>query len=71
MSGAAQLGLVDATAGAPLDEEPTRPAADAVVELRDVVREYGRPPTTALAGVSLTVRRGEMLAVVGPSGSGK
>ena len=46
-------------------------APDAVIELRDVVREYGQPPTVALAGVSLTVRRGEMLAVVGPSGSGK
>jgi putative ABC transport system ATP-binding protein len=42
-----------------------------VVELRDVSREYGRPPTRALDGVSLTVERGEMLAVVGPSGSGK
>ena len=71
MNGAAQLGLVDGTAGAPLDEDRPRPAPDAVVELRDVVREYGEPPTTALAGVSLTVRRGEMLAVVGPSGSGK
>jgi len=46
-------------------------ASDAVIELRDVVREYGSPPTLALAGVSLVVRRGEMLAVVGPSGSGK
>ena len=43
----------------------------AVIELRDVSREYGRPPTRALDGVSLTVARGEMLAVVGPSGSGK
>ncbi|AMM20077.1 ABC transporter ATP-binding protein [Frondihabitans sp. PAMC 28766] len=42
-----------------------------VVELRDVSREYGRPPTRALDGVSLTVDRGEMLAIVGPSGSGK
>jgi putative ABC transport system ATP-binding protein len=42
-----------------------------VIELRDVSREYGRPPTRALDGVSLTVERGEMLAIVGPSGSGK
>lgn len=43
----------------------------AVVELRDVRREYGRPPTVALDGVSLKVEKGEMLAIVGPSGSGK
>jgi len=52
---------------------PTSPAGapDPVVELRDVGRTYGRPPTVALADVSLTVQRGELLAVVGPSGSGK
>lgn len=43
----------------------------AVIELRGVSREYGKPPTRALDDVSLTVERGEMLAVVGPSGSGK
>lgn len=43
----------------------------AVIELDDVSREYGRPPTTALSSVSLRVDRGELVAVVGPSGSGK
>jgi len=43
----------------------------AVIELRDVTREYGRPPTTALSSVSLRVDRGELVAIVGPSGSGK
>ena len=43
-----------------------------IVELVDVVKRYpGDPPVQALRGVSLTVREGEMLAIVGRSGSGK
>lgn len=43
-----------------------------VVELADVVRTYpGTPPVHALAGVNLTVRTGEWVAIVGQSGSGK
>jgi NitT/TauT family transport system ATP-binding protein len=44
------------------------------VRLLDVVRTYrpgGGPAVQALGGVSLTVPRGELLAVVGPSGCGK
>ena len=32
---------------------------------------WGTSRSTALAGVSLTIRRGEMTAIMGPSGSGK
>jgi putative ABC transport system ATP-binding protein len=43
-----------------------------VVELNDVRRHFGTESVVrALDGVSLTVRRGESLAIVGPSGSGK
>lgn len=44
-----------------------------MVEIEDVHRTYGRGPTAAhaLRGVSLTVRRGELVAVRGRSGSGK
>jgi putative ABC transport system ATP-binding protein len=43
--------------------------ADVVVELTNVRKEYS--DSTALDGVSLTVRAGEAVAVMGPSGSGK
>ncbi|PZE91663.1 ABC transporter ATP-binding protein [Curtobacterium sp. MCBD17_008] len=42
---------------------------DTVLVLTDVTRSYGE--VQALRGVSLEVRRGELVAVVGPSGSGK
>ena len=41
-----------------------------VLELRDVAKRY-HGGVEALRGVSLSVSRGDMLAIVGPSGSGK
>jgi phosphonate transport system ATP-binding protein len=44
-------------------------AADVVFDVREVSKSFGA--RRALDRVSLTVRRGEMVALIGPSGSGK
>jgi len=45
---------------------------DIIVETRDLVKVYGDGvEVRALDGVSIQVRRGEMVSVMGPSGSGK
>jgi ABC-2 type transport system ATP-binding protein len=43
--------------------------AQAIVELQNVTKRYGA--TTALAGVSCAIERGEMFGVIGPDGAGK
>ncbi|MDY0061488.1 MAG: ABC transporter ATP-binding protein [Myxococcota bacterium] len=46
---------------------------DAIVELESVSKDYhlGKVVVPAVRDVSLTVRRGDFLAIAGPSGSGK
>lgn len=54
--------------------EPAVPADEPpIIEARDVVKIYdtGKVRVHALRGVSLAVRRGEMVAIMGPSGCGK
>ncbi|HUB35488.1 MAG TPA: ABC transporter ATP-binding protein [Solirubrobacteraceae bacterium] len=59
------------SAGATQRASPARPpGGDPVLELVDVVKEYPGG-VRALRGVNLTVREGELCAIVGPSGSGK
>lgn len=45
------------------------PSSEAVIRVRDITVQFGN--TRVLDGVSLDVRRGEILGFVGPSGAGK
>ena len=40
-----------------------------MLELRELKKSFGG--TTVLQGVDLTVQQGDVIAVIGPSGSGK
>ncbi|WP_169738893.1 ABC transporter ATP-binding protein [Jiangella gansuensis] len=58
--------------GSTSESEPVAPS-DVIVEARDVVVDYHSRGTVtrALAGVSLTVRAGQAVGLIGESGSGK
>ena len=52
-------------------EKPASVPADAppIIEVRDIVKHFG--PVVALNGVSMKVRRGEVLCLLGDNGAGK
>ncbi|GMV61367.1 MAG: hypothetical protein AMXMBFR74_05360 [Parvibaculum sp.] len=52
---------------------PTPKSATPLIDIRDVTKVYrtGSAEVRALDGVSLTIRRGEFVAIMGQSGSGK
>ncbi|HVY29141.1 MAG TPA: ABC-F family ATP-binding cassette domain-containing protein [Polyangiaceae bacterium] len=49
--------------------EPERPSGKEVLTLDAITKSFG--PKRVLTGVSLTVRRGERVAIIGPNGLGK
>ena len=55
----------------PLPPEKAVSAGDSVLEMRDVYFRYGKDAPDVLRGLSLRVRAGEMLALVGGNGAGK
>ena len=66
--------MTTATLGSTNQARPdSKPAASAIIEANDVLKVYsgGETKVTALVGVSLTVPKGEIVAVMGPSGCGK
>ncbi len=42
-----------------------------LIQVVDVVKEYNRGAIRALAGCSMSIKKGEVVAIIGPSGSGK
>jgi len=63
--------LQDALSEPGVQRGPTLPRHSQSIEFRDVSYRYPTAASDTLTGVSLTVRAGQTVAIVGPNGSGK
>ena len=63
----AQTTTTPATAPEPARDVDQAPA----IEVRDLVKRYGRGPTAAVDGISFAVAPGEVFGLLGPNGAGK
>ncbi len=52
-----------------MPDTATAPATDPILSVRDLHKSFGS--TDVLKGISLDIRKGEVVVVLGPSGSGK
>ncbi|MFB7495820.1 ABC transporter ATP-binding protein [Streptomyces sp. NPDC056161] len=64
-------GFLDKAGGFRMRRGPRRPVPPRTIEVRSVTHRYAGKDRDALSDVSLTLRRGEVTALVGYNGSGK
>lgn len=64
-------GFLDKAGGFRMRRGPRRPAPPTRIEIKSVTHRYAGKDRDALSDVSLTLRRGEVTALVGFNGSGK
>lgn len=64
-------GFLDKAGGFRMRRGPHRPGPPETIEIKSVTHRYAGKDRDALSGVSLTLRRGEVTALVGFNGSGK